>query len=574
MGSQWVEDPSWGNIFTGIANSMQAAPGEALSNIAKAEQIKAARVDAARKQALWQMGIDAGNKYEQTLPTEVPQSHMDVLGPYVGPPGATQTDMPGIPKVGIDYTDPVKAAQFAKDRPFFASVGRGAAAGGKFNELPGLYASGQVGLGGVPEDTARQQQLQFLSTGKFEKPTVDNYIAVDQGGNVVKRWSSGDGGNTSITGENIKTSAPPGTSVVKAGAADINQLPVNPFKDKGSTLMIDNAAKAVQSGANLSQAQAMTVANALADAGYSPKNVETTDAQGNKIVMHGFMEKEIPPQLQPLVRHINERLFPALPPSTPSQPPSADTAPPAMTTGAVTPPAQPAQAQAPQSIVPPVTTEVLSRAKSTAEQTKEIRAVAQASSARQTLEQLMMYDPTTGLPRAKPYVPALIPALINERGGGGVLGRFALSKVDPSAKTYYIAAKQWVEPVLRMASGAAIRDTEYADYYGMFIPEAGDNTAQIQQKLSAMKLWENATANAATSGEALSMMERAAAGNPMIRPAVERIRVRAAQAGTLDTPLQPLRDTPAQSTTQPAAPATTAPPGVDHSEVKRILGMQ
>jgi hypothetical protein len=70
------------------------------------------------------------------------------------------------------------------------------------------------------------------------------------------------------------------------------------------------------------------------------------------------------------------------------------------------------------------------------------------------------------------------------------------------------------------------------------------------------------------------MMERAAAGNPMIRPVVERIRVRAAQAGTLDTPLQPLRDTPAQSTTQPAAPATTAPPGVDHSEVKRILGMQ
>jgi hypothetical protein len=143
-----------------------------------------------------------------------------------------------------------------------------------------------------------------------------------------------------------------------------------------------------------------------------------------------------------------------------------------------------------------------------------------------------------------------------------------VGKLDPTAKAYFTAAKQWVEPVLRMASGAAIRDTEYADYYGMFIPEAGDPQTVIQQKLGAMKLWENATANAATSGEALNMMDRAAAGNPMIRQAVERIRVKAQEAGTLNTPIQ--RDA-AAAQAAPAAPV--APAAVNHDEVRRILGM-
>jgi hypothetical protein len=572
MVTQWVDDPSWGNIFSKFAENMASAPTEVLQQRQLAEKIKTERANRAA-------GIATGEAYAKTLPQYGPTTEFNPVAPSVeGGKWSTDPVLDEPANIPQSWTDPAGAQQFSAMRDLYAKTGMQAALAGKTGEIPGLVSYGQVATQGVPEDAARKSQLEFGTTGKFREEKPQNYIAIGPDGTSVKRWTSTDGKTDAFTGEKI--APPPGTQIVMAGASDVNPQPVNPFKDKGSSLMVSNAMNAVGNGARLTPDQARTTALALADMGYSPTTKIQQDAQGNQTAIHGFQEKEFPPAMMPLVQHLNQVLFPqigaqAAPATTAA--PGATMAAPGATPGAAA--AAPAAPAAPTSIVPPMTTETLSKAPGSAEQTKEVRAVAQAANARLTLEQLMMYDPTTGQPRSKPYVPSLAAALINERAGGGLLGRYAVGKLDPVAKQYYVAAKQWVEPVLRMASGAAIRDTEYADYYGMFIPEPGDSTQIIQQKLGAMKLWENATANAATSGEALAMMDRAAAGNPMIHQAVDRIRVKANEAGTLNTPLAPLRGG-GPSTPQAVPPGaanvapTTAPPGVDHNAVRQLLGMQ
>ena len=228
MGSQWVEDPSWGNIFSNLATQFANAPAEALQQRALVDKIKNERADRAA-------AIATGNAYEKTLPQYGPTTDFNPVTASVDDSGKWSTEplLDDPAKIPQAWTDPAGAANFDKARNFFASTGRQAALLGKTGELPGLYAQGQVGVGGVPEDQAEQQRLQFLTTGKIETAAGDNYVAKTPDGRTVQLLGTSSDGIHDAQGRKLVELAPPGSVITKAGTVDLNAKPVSSLDDKG-----------------------------------------------------------------------------------------------------------------------------------------------------------------------------------------------------------------------------------------------------------------------------------------------------------------------------------------------------
>jgi hypothetical protein len=255
----------------------------------------------------------------------------------------------------------------------------------------------------------------------------------------------------------------------------------------------------------------------------------------------------VPPVLAGLVKHLNQKLFQPQPAPVPPT-----------STEAVVPPQSTAPRQ--QSIIPERTQTVISQAPASREQTLLTASVAQASRERQAIERLVGVQEDGTLP-PKPNVPNLLAAIANEKGGSTILGGAITKALDPTSVAYFQAAKRWMEPVMRIASGAAIRPEEYADYYQMFIPSPNDGPPEIANKLNAMNAWEVTIAKARNANEALGMMSQLAQGNPAISQQVERIRVRANEAGTLNV-------APADALQQAVQAATPVPTNI----LNRIMG--
>jgi len=135
---------------------------------------------------------------------------------------------------------------------------------------------------------------------------------------------------------------------------------------------------------------------------------------------------------------------------------------------------------------------------------------------------------------AIPYVPNLATAILAERGNGMVNGRL-ISTIDPKAPQYLAEAKNWVEAVLRLASGAAIRPEEYADYAQIFVPNANDNRQQIDAKLKRMSDWAQITSTAMNADDATKMLMNVSRGDPVFQDMAVKLRNMAQNNGHLTT---------------------------------------
>jgi hypothetical protein len=327
MGSQWVEDPSWGNIFSGIAKNLEAAPGEALSNIAKAEQIKQARVKAAREQQQWDAGVKASGGLDAAVPQAyVPPTDYSTVGPFTGDandPGATA----GLPTVDLQYTDP-RAQALAEARRKLAI------AGGQATILkdPSQWASqlgyGSVAAAGVPKTADERAQTQFMTTGKFPTaeeraaPAAHNLAIIGPNGQPTGRSiATQDFKTEAISGRPIQSLVPPGHTVLATGPA--STTPANPFGTGTDAVALQSLEKIRQDSAargHMTPEEAQ-LASKLFDVAYPPSRV--TETEGGRLVEKQIRAKPIPPSMMPMFqltqdyaqgRHLQLQQQPGQPP--------------------------------------------------------------------------------------------------------------------------------------------------------------------------------------------------------------------------------------------------------------------
>jgi hypothetical protein len=209
---------------------------------------------------------------------------------------------------------------------------------------------------------------------------------------------------------------------------------------------------------------------------------------------------------------------------------------------------------------------------SSQEQLNVTSAVQRAGAARRQLEPIIGVDAQGKINPNNYYVPNRVSAQISQSYGTNMAGATAANAIeavagggdkDRNVGDYYTVARQWVEPVIRLASGAAINPSEYANYFSMFIPNAIDRPKTVQLKVDAMRAWETATARASSPAQAQEIMAQIAGNNPYAVRAVETMRVLGTQNGTNDKTYAQLGIAPGgASTPQPGAPAqapTAAP---------------
>ena len=192
-------------------------------------------------------------------------------------------------------------------------------------------------------------------------------------------------------------------------------------------------------------------------------------------------------------------------------------------------------------------------------------AITRADQARRDIEKMIWAgtDPASGRLPQKPWLPDWKAALLAERGGDSLLIAQAINAMDPDARAYYASAKAWIEPVLRLASGAAIRTEEYRDYMAMFIPNWGDSPKLIADKINRMREWQEATGGNVTANQAVAtMIEKARVrGDTEAMRLADQMRVRANQAGRGDTPRDSLP--PPNAAAAPSGRVAPAPDLVD-----------
>jgi hypothetical protein len=680
MGSEFLtfqQDPSWGNLATSIGNAIRNSPKQALDQKMTVEQIVALRAKQKRDQAEFDANTAAGNTAAEALAkAEPPMSTRDVQIEQQGPVNpADPTTQPGeifLPPTTAQeqYLDPRVAARYKAELPFFQATAR-AQAFKDPNNLPGVYAKGQVGLGGVPSDPQRQQQLEYLNTGRFDKTKGDNYVAVKRDGSsttaipvgvstdgrydslgrdmwknlppdmvlvkagersitppasdtTMKTWAiPGPDGRplpgslqSSVTAPSPKhvlstplSSAPgemktwvllgpdrrpiPGSETTAAAAPNSNfvqagQVSLAPGTDqnwiklddndqpiRGSIissatkpegryvktgeaaqtpenrvgtpaarqgLMAEYASKVVADGYKLTPQEATKLAFALNEE-YKLTNKLQADAKGNIVKFSGFQEQDIPQgPHRALADAVNATLA-----GVGGGAPAAPGAPAA---------AAPVNALNP----PPMATQVVSAGEANQNVSTKAAAIGRAETSRRNLETQIGY--VDGQAPAIPYVPNLGAAILAERNGGIVNG-MAIAALDPKAPQYLAEAKNWVEAVLRLASGAAIRPEEYADYAQIFVPNRNDNRQQIDAKLKRMSDWAQITATAMNADDATKMLMNVSRGDPVFQDMAVKLRNLAQQNGNLTTRF----DDPNFG----KAPAPAG--GPDPASVNRILGI-
>lgn len=579
MGSEWVDGgPSLGSALSGVFGQFTAAPGKALDNIMTAEQIKALRAKqgydaataaqnaaaAAREDEIFKAQRAAADAFSGTIPSAVAPEHTQTVpGPFVGnisDPGATQ----GLPTVDLTYTLPGEAAQAEKDRTFFDKYGR-AIAYKSPKDLPSAYANTQVGVGGVPTDQGRKEQLQYLQTGKFDKPESKPFVVIDPATKeVVRVYASGDGGRTDIAGNDMVKQYGAKYQIAPASTVDPSAAPKSIFDSKGQTQnALVGAANDIASGRRLpNEDQTRVLALGLSNEYPAIKKV-LSDAIGNTIQLDNFIEKEAPPALRPLLRHIANTLPEYKPAAAATGTPAADSAQPRLTQDPITgaPLPSPAAATDVTSLSPPQTTTILSAAPADKATVDAVRAIQMASADRAIVEDVLgVQNDASGRPvMTKPEgVPGWKATIIRETMGGGTLGNAILNMTDPNAKRYMVAARSWIEPVLRIATGAVAHPYEVTGYMERFVPDVTDSPQVKAEKITRMRVWEEATRTAANANEAIKKILSNPQANAADREMAERMRVRAADAGTLTAPVGTLG--PLGSARGTGAVTTAAPP--------------
>ncbi len=85
----------------------------------------------------------------------------------------------------------------------------------------------------------------------------------------------------------------------------------------------------------------------------------------------------------------------------------------------------------------------------------------------------------------------------------GTLAKTAANSVlTPEAQQYFQAAYEWMDPIARFRTGAAMPASEFANYYRTYFPMAGDSPATLKQKAQARKVAKEAIRKAAGPGPA------------------------------------------------------------------------
>jgi hypothetical protein len=559
MAQFWTEDPTIGNALAGLAESFsyksQLAAANALEDLKKKRAQAAATTGAvSANDAMW-------NAVQRpTVPAQTPYQES-----WVNSSGARASEnVPltgGLPPLRA-YTPDITAAderataaeQAKRDAEFDAVRAKQLAD----YRLGANYATSMSDVAGAAPKMQAQTALSLYGAPQSQ-----------QARDVI---------NAQL-GHELKTQDVYGTSA-----------------DNMRT--IDVAAKALANNTPISAEQVRQAKVAL-DLEYG---ITKPHIAGDTVL--NLREKGLPPALEPLDRALNPHLYQQPPPAAtaaatapPPAAPTAAQAPPVsapaatVTTtgqgggGALPPTAAQGQIPAPTSqasVMPQQQAPAPSRANPvvgapisftpSGPANDQLRRVAtamqQVQPERQKLEDILGFkiDPDGKFTIANPgALPGYRADAINRYAGDIGYGKNAMDYMEgrekgapnPALRSWYGAAKAWVEPVLRLASGAAINPGEYASYYSMFIPSPGDPPDVIAQKFGRMRQWEIAVSQSVNAGGAMQIMQKLAPE----REDVQRMRVLLTNnPGAAQKPFADIIATTPGAQGSPAVPPAAAAP--------------
>jgi len=578
-GPVYVEDNELAKALAGLSNTFSGREGAA---IASARSEIALREEQRRKlQQEIQSQQDQMDAQRAAIETERvrqmnqkgPASLQTAWATSGGPIGAEAVPAGGpVPLRGLADASQVPAADEAAARNFelqrnkdLATYNLGvrfpAQMGTVAEAVPKLQAQASVAERGVapigsPEWMRTQTQLEgkqptALTLGE---KAAGNWVERDAQGNIVPA----SGGMLDANGRDLATGRPPvprtpGGTIVKAGEAKMGGGGM--FENEGTmrAAAFQLAQKAVRGGLSPDEEQQLQVVSRYL---FPWSQALVKNAQG-KYELHA-VQKDQPPQLlsdalgkisggagAPAGTAFDQGTAAPISGVTPQQTAGL---PSVSTQGA-----PPAQGGAGYSITPAVGGGVGEAATETLR--KDVTSLMQADIAKNKFFKMFNYAPDSGvLPDQKTIsgaVPSFMSGAASEMLGSGMIGQRVAKTLDPKAQGYNALAYQFVEPVIRLASGAAIGPREYSQYFNMYIPNANDGPPEVKQKLDAMQIWTDAIRMSTTAGGAIDYVMKS--GNPLAMQGAERIRVRATEAGTLNAPIN-------ETTAGAAAPAVSAAP--------------
>jgi len=292
MGSEFVQDPWWGNWATGLAKSINAAPGVALHNSAAVEGILKAREERAREQAKW----DAAQKASEAGVAAVPEatvapSMRDVTVENQGPVNpADPTTQPGetfLPPTTVQesFIDPRLLAQ-AQARRAAAQAGIRATLLNDPSKWAPQVTHGEVAAAGMPTDPRRRAEQQFQATGRWptaeesKTPNAQNFVVVDaEGKSTGQGYASLNGGRTAVDGTQIRLR--PGDRIMESGAAPLaqpNPIESAPIAQNNFNQLAEKILAKVAANQPISNAE-LNAARAMRDAGWQRKVRFSTDPE-------------------------------------------------------------------------------------------------------------------------------------------------------------------------------------------------------------------------------------------------------------------------------------------------------
>jgi hypothetical protein len=474
---------------------------------------------------------------------------------------------------------------------------------------PKLYGQTQMNLQGLPTTMPGLIKMQTNLTGQmpaqlFQPGTTggENYTVKMPDGSIVDQGITNDW-NTHVSGRKIYQ--PPGSTLLKAGQAPIAE---HPMSQQELLLKYKQLTDKASQGIPFTEQEAR-------DAGflYDQVNPLKRHPQTNQVL--DVRDKVDSPADIAVQQAAAKALRPGGPAVT-NTPTSAGAAAPAAAAAAGPSTASPAAAApaqqggmqpapaptAPQSqTVGGVTVTPLPGGSSSQEQLNVTTAAVKADKAYHQLLDVMKVGPD-GILTANSYIPNRVSAAISQNYGTGFAGRTAAQATealykkggtDQNVGDYYTIARRWIEPVIRLASGAAINPSEYENYFSMFIPDATDSPKARQLKLDAMRDWGIATSRASTPAGAQAEMMKIAANNPIAMQMVDTMRVlgtenktnnktyqelglvgsgQGAAPGSPQVGAAPAQVVPTQSAPA-AAPAQAGPAASVRARADRILGL-
>jgi hypothetical protein len=286
MGSEFVQDPFWGNWATGLARSLSDAPGKALHNTATVESILAAREKRARDTEMWNTGKTAADLIDAATPqAKVDPSFRDVQVENQGPVNpADPTTQPGeifLPPTTAteSFIDPRALAAAEARRNLLVASGRAAILKDP-SSAPAQAAQAEVGATGMPRDPRDRGRLQFGTTGRF--PTSDesklqgatNFTIYKDGQSTGRQFSTRDG-RTTLEGRPIGSMYNPsaGETALESGAASMaqpNPIESAPIAQNNFNQLAAKIEAKIARGEAISNDE-LNAARAMRDAGWQKK---------------------------------------------------------------------------------------------------------------------------------------------------------------------------------------------------------------------------------------------------------------------------------------------------------------